>query len=54
MAQHEVELIATSGVFRGLAKQNMLFHQCISELIDNSIASKKEDHNFDIEVIFII
>lgn len=52
MAQHEVELIATTGVFRGLAKQNMLFHQCISELIDNSIASKKEDQNFDIEVIF--
>lgn len=52
MAQHEIELIATSGVFRGLAKQNMLFHQCISELIDNSIAQKKDRNSFEIEVIF--
>lgn len=52
MAQHEVQLIATVGVFKGLAKQNMLFHQCISELIDNSIASKNEDTAFEIEVIF--
>jgi hypothetical protein len=53
MAQHEIELIATVGVFRGLAKQNMLFHQCISELIDNSIASKKDDTAFEVEVIFV-
>jgi hypothetical protein len=52
MAQHEIELIATSGVFRGLAKQNMLFHQCISELIDNSIAQKRKRNSFEVEVIF--
>jgi Histidine kinase-, DNA gyrase B-, and HSP90-like ATPase len=52
MAQHEIELVATTGVFRGLAKQNMLFHQCISELIDNSIAQKKEGVAFEVEVIF--
>lgn len=48
--KHEVELVATTGIFRGLAKQNMLFHQCVSELVDNSIASKKE--TFKVEVIF--
>jgi len=52
MAQHEIELIATTGVFRGLAKQNMLFHQCISELIDNSIAQKQDNLAFEVEVIF--
>ncbi len=52
MAKHSVELIATEGVFVGLAKQNMLFHQCISELVDNSIASSKNNENFRIEIIF--
>lgn len=52
MAKHSVELIATEGVFIGLAKQNMLFHQCISELIDNSVASSKGPHKFRIEIIF--
>jgi hypothetical protein len=52
MAKHEINLVATTGIFRGLAKQNMLFHQCISELMDNSIASKKEDEPFKIELIF--
>lgn len=52
MAQHLVELVATEGVFIGLAKQNMLFHQCISELIDNSIASTRHNDKFRIEIIF--
>jgi hypothetical protein len=52
MALHEIELIATTGVFRGLAKQNMLFHQCLSELIDNSIAQKRDGVGFEVEVIF--
>lgn len=51
MAKHEVQLVATEGVFKGLAKQNMLFHQCIGELIDNSIASKLPDQKFHIEII---
>ena len=42
MAKHNVQLVATQGVFAGLAKQNMLFHQCIAELVYNSIASRKE------------
>ena len=42
MAQHSVDLVATEGVFRGLAKQNLLFHQCIEELCDNAIASAKD------------
>lgn len=52
MAKHDVELIATEGIFKGLAKQNMLFHQCIGELVDNSIASKDEDNKFQVEIIF--
>jgi len=52
MAEHEVILIANEGIFRGLAKQNMLFHQCISELIDNAIAAKRDDQKFKVEVIF--
>lgn len=39
MSEHEVNLIADEGIFRGLAKQNLLFHQCVLELCDNAIAS---------------
>jgi hypothetical protein len=53
MAGHKVVLVATQGTFRGLAKQNMLFHQCIGELIDNAIAASREDQKFRVEVIFI-
>jgi hypothetical protein len=52
MAKHTVDLIATKGLFMGLAKQNMLFHQCIGELVDNSIASKKDAEKFKVEIIF--
>lgn len=50
---HAVQLVANEGVFRGLAKQNLLFHQCICELIDNSIAAKKESQKFRVDVVFI-
>ena len=32
MPSHRVPLVANEGIFRGLASQNMLFHQCLSEL----------------------
>lgn len=53
MADHKVSLVANEGMFRGLAKQNILFHQCLSELIDNAIAAKQEDQKFQIDVIFV-
>jgi len=49
---HTVKLVANEGVFKGLAKQNLLFHQCLCELIDNSIAAKKENEKFRIDVVF--
>ena len=52
MAEHEVKLIATEGLFRGLAKQNMLFHQCICELVDNAIAATPRGEQFAVKVIF--
>ncbi len=39
----KVTLKADKGIFRGLARQNMLFHQCIGELVDNAIAAKQPD-----------
>lgn len=53
MASHIVKLIANEGIFRGLAKQNMLFHQCIGELIDNAIAARKENEKFKIDVFMM-
>ncbi|MGP5535979.1 ATP-binding protein [Psychrobacter glacincola] len=52
MAKHDVQLVATKGVFMGLAKQNMLFHQCISELVDNAVASTQPSKKFRVEIIF--
>ena len=52
MATHKVKLVADPGVFRGLAKQNMLFHQCIGELVDNSIAACPPDVSFTVDIIF--
>ncbi len=52
MAEHKVLLVANEGIFVGLAKQNMLFHQCISELVDNSIAATPQNRKFRIEVLF--
>ncbi len=50
MAKIEIDLVANTNVFRGLARQNMLLHQCLNELLDNSIASKKGDL-FKIEIL---
>lgn len=47
-----VTLEVTPGLFRGLASQNMLFHQCIGELVDNSIAVSSEDAQFRVDIIF--
>lgn len=46
----EVEIQAGQGVFEGLAKQNLEFHQCICELVDNGIAAAGENHPFTIEI----
>ncbi len=53
MAQHEVCLVANEGIFRGLAKQNLQFHQCIAELIDNAIAAKRADEKFRVDVVLM-
>ena len=50
--KHPVKLLATEGMFRGLAKQNMLFHQCIGELVDNSISATLPNEKFRINIIF--
>lgn len=34
MGTRQVSIRADEGLFLGLAKQNMLFHQCIFELCD--------------------
>ena len=52
MAKHQIELLATEGMFKGLAKQNMLFHQCISELIDNAISATLPHEKFRINIVF--
>src|SRR5260370_34996884 len=52
MPTHSVALVAHEGIFRGLAMQNMLFHQCVGELIDNAIAAKREDQKFRVDIIF--
>jgi hypothetical protein len=51
MSEYKVNLIANEGIYRGLAKQNMLFHQCVAELVDNAIAAQKPDIKFRIDVI---
>jgi hypothetical protein len=52
MAKINIELRSSDGIFKGLAKQNMLFHQCICELIDNAIAAKKDNSKFRVDIIF--
>src|SRR5215475_10829894 len=51
--EHEIDIVATEGIFRGLAKQNMLFHQCICELVDNAIAATGPDRKFRIDIVFL-
>ncbi|OHW61204.1 histidine kinase-, DNA gyrase B-, and HSP90-like ATPase [Andreesenia angusta] len=48
----KVKLVAGRGLFSGLAKQNLLFHQCIGELVDNAIAGTIKDSKFDVSIIF--
>jgi len=53
MPTHKVPLIANEGIFRGLASQNMLFHQCLGELVDNAIAaSLAAGQKFRVDIIF--
>ncbi len=49
----EVTLTVNEGVFRGLAKQNLLFHQCIIELTDNAIAATPPEQMFHIDIQLI-
>src|SRR5262245_12900854 len=51
--EHEIELVATEGMFHGLSKQNMLFHQCICELVDNAIAATGPDRKFRVDIVFL-
>jgi histidine kinase/DNA gyrase B/HSP90-like ATPase len=53
MAEHKVSLVANEGIFQGLAKQNMLFHQCVGELVDNAISATKEASEFRVEIILV-
>ncbi len=52
MAIHKVPLVANKGIFAGLAKQNMLFHQCVGELVDNAIAATPHQRKFKIDIVF--
>lgn len=52
MAKHSFPIQIDEGLFRGLANQNMLLHQCLSELVDNSIAAKRDEIPFRIDIIF--
>lgn len=52
MGKRKVEIVATEGLFRGLARQNMLFHECIGELVDNAIAATSERQRFEIHIVF--
>lgn len=50
MVEHTVTLKANAGTFEGLSKQNMQFHQCAAELIDNAIAAKDDSDQFSIHI----
>ena len=52
MAEHKVKLMASDGVFKGLSKQNLLFHQCIQELVDNALAATDSDKKALITIAF--
>lgn len=53
MAKFNIELKANKGMFKGLANQNLLFHQAICELADNAIAASKPNSKFKVEIIFV-
>jgi Histidine kinase-, DNA gyrase B-, and HSP90-like ATPase len=52
MPGHKVSLVANEGIFRGLSRQNMLFHQCLGELVDNAIAATPAGQKFRVDIIF--
>jgi hypothetical protein len=52
MAKSSFPLTIDEGLFKGLANQNMLLHQCLCELIDNSIAAKRNEMPFRVDIIF--
>jgi hypothetical protein len=49
--KHEVRLTANRSTFVGLSRQNLLFHQCLGELVDNAIAATPADQKFRIDII---
>ena len=51
MPSHQLSLIATEGLFQGLSKQNMLFHECVGELVDNAIAATIQEHKSRVDII---
>jgi hypothetical protein len=53
MTTHNVTLVANEGMFVGLSKQNILFHQCLGELIDNAIAATLPNQKFRVNIVFI-
>jgi len=42
MVKYPIKPQVDSGIFKGLAKQNLLFHNALGELIDNSIAASQD------------
>jgi len=48
---HPVRLKTNVGLYEGLSKQNMLFHDCLCELIDNGIAATETNEKFSIDII---
>lgn len=52
MSVHKVPLAANEGIFIGLSRQNMLFHQCLGELVDNAIAATPARQKFRVDIIF--
>lgn len=50
MGTRQVSIRADEGLFLGLAKQNMLFHQCIFELCDNAIAAAVDGRKPNIDI----
>lgn len=47
-----VRIKTDENVFAGLAKQNMLFHQCVIELVDNAFAAPRKNVKPTVNIIF--
>jgi hypothetical protein len=50
ISKHKVQLQATKGLFKVFAKYGLLFHQCLSELIDNAIAASLPKRKFRVDI----